>query len=109
MTEPASVESAPQEAASKKPTPIHKTGTTAHGRTVSAGYYVVGPSGQLVLQRPDQPVKSGWRLATDDDVTAKQELERKRRGRDRSGEHDDRAAQADRAAGKAAAVAAGRG
>jgi hypothetical protein len=74
--------------------PIHKMGTTANGSEVSAGYYVVGPNGQLVLSRPDQPVKPGWRLATEDDIAQKELLEEERRAKDTSGEHEARERQA---------------
>jgi len=98
MTEPATVE---------QPKPIQKTGTTASGATVSAGSYAIGPSGQLVLLSPGSPLKPGWRFAKQADLDAAAAAEVKRRAKDKSGEHDDRARNAERAASKRAAVEAG--
>lgn len=97
MTEPATVEQSK---------PIHKTGTTASGKTVSTGVHAIGPSGQLVLLRPGVTLKPGWRFAKQADLDAAEQAEAKRRVKDKSGEHDDRAAQVERAAAKRAAVEA---
>lgn len=95
MTEPVTTET---------PAPIHATGTTASGVTASRGYQAIGPSGQLVLMRPGTPLKPGWRFATQADIDAAEAAEAKRRARDRSGEHEDRARQAARAAAKRAVI-----
>jgi hypothetical protein len=87
-------EGRPHEPASTDP--IHKIGTTASGMTVSAGYHAVGPDGQLVLLRPDTPLKSGWRLATQDDLAAAERLESARAAKDKSGEREDRSEQSAR-------------
>lgn len=86
------------------PQKIHKVGRTASGAQVSAGYYVIGPNDQLVLQRPDQPLKGGWRLATQEDIDEKERLEQERRATDTSGEHAERAKLAAAAAAKRAWV-----
>lgn len=49
--------------------PIHVIKKNSHGVDVVAGTHVVGPMGQIVLKRPDQPIKAGWRYATDADIT----------------------------------------
>jgi hypothetical protein len=86
--------------------PIHKMGKTASGAEVSAGYYVLGPNDQLVLSRPDQPLKPGWWLATEDDIAHKELLEEERRAKDTSGEHEARERQADFEATRNAAIQA---
>lgn len=86
------------------PAPIHVLKPTAHGTQSSSGYHAVGPRGQLVKLPPRTVLKPGWRIATQADLDAHAELEAKRRGKDKSGEHADREAQAARAAAKRAAV-----
>lgn len=95
------------EAAVEAPKPIHATGTNASGVILSRGYHAVGPSGQLVLMRPGVPLKPGWRFATQADIDAAEQLEARRRAKDKSGEHEERSKLATAGAKKRAAVEGG--
>lgn len=55
---------------------IHIVGKNAHGQEVSDGIFAIGPSGQLVMAK--QPLKPGWRPATEDEIVAAEHAESER-------------------------------
>jgi hypothetical protein len=56
-------------------TAIHDdNGRDAHGERVSSGYYAISPDGHLIKLPVKSPIKDGWRLATQQDIEAKQKL-----------------------------------
>lgn len=64
-------------------------GLNNHGEPVVRGFHAVGPSGNLVLLRPDAPLKAGWRFATQDDLESSQLIAAASNGPDDPG-HDAR-------------------
>lgn len=58
---------------------LHEFGRNTAGTKIDRGFYAVDPSGHLVLLPPSAPLKAGWRLATREDIDAKQFAEEVRK------------------------------
>lgn len=54
----------------KPPVKIEEIQRNAHGEPAPRGFYAISPQGNVVLLAPGQPVKPGFRVATQEDLDA---------------------------------------